>query len=175
MQRGNRCAAKQAVAAIEKCAPYSKYHLTDLFSCTFYALPSIWLDAKFLHGERINVFFSTLCNLLLHLHSEHIINLGQWDDGGQQHETEPSHSVLFNCLRRIHGSCFTAEDYERACVCEGKLPPPQKLPSFSRMPCPQNVHNVSSQVESLVKARQVLCQVTPRASPLQRYCSIRSL
>lgn len=125
-------------------------------------------------GRESMCFFLTLCNLLLHLHSEHIINLGQWDDGGQQHETEPSHSVLFNCLRRIHGSCFTAEDYERACVCEGKLPPPQKLPSFSRMPSPQNVHNVSSQVESLVKARQVLCQVTPRP-PLSRDTAVSGL
>lgn len=68
--------------------------------------------------------WGSFCNLLLHLPSEHIINPGEWNDGEQQHEPQPSHSVLFNCLRRIHGSCFIAEDYERAGVCEGKLPPP---------------------------------------------------
>ncbi|TMS17566.1 Multidrug resistance-associated protein 5 [Larimichthys crocea] len=38
--------------------------------------------------------------------------------GGQQHETQPIHSVLFNCLHCIHGSCFIAEDDERPGVCE---------------------------------------------------------
>lgn len=65
-------------------------------------------------------FFLILCNLLPHLPSEHIINLGERHGGEHQHEAQPSYSVLLHCLCHLHGSHAASEDGERAGVCEGK-------------------------------------------------------
>lgn len=66
-------------------------------------------------------FLLILCNLLLHVSSGHIINLGEWNHSRQQHEIQSSCPLLFNCLRCIYGSCFVPEDNERSGVCESKL------------------------------------------------------
>lgn len=128
----NRCAAKQAVLLRNVLRIVNIIELTDfhvLFVCQS-VLFSISLEAKVKTWG--NFFF---CNLLLHLPSEHIINLGEWNDGEQQHEAQPSHSVLFNCLRRLHGSCFIFEDNQRAGVCKGKPSPTIFLRDFPVWTC----------------------------------------
>lgn len=85
----------------------------------FYAFLNFITSKNSYFGKKCNLFI--YCNLSLHMPPEHIINLSEWNNSRQQHETQPTHSVLLDCLRRIHGCCFAPEDHERSGVCEGKI------------------------------------------------------
>lgn len=52
--------------------------------------------------------------------AELVLHPGERDDGGRQHEAQPSHPVLLHHLRGIHGSGSGPEDCERPGVCKGK-------------------------------------------------------
>lgn len=120
----NRCAAKQAASAVlrDVLGIVNVTRLTDFDVLFFFPKPKCDFSVS-LKGKRgaFPFFFPLIhCNLLFHLPSEHIINLGERNGDEHQHEAQPSYSVLLNCLCHLHGSRVASEDGERAGVCEGK-------------------------------------------------------
>lgn len=100
----------------EQCALNHKCQF-DGSPCAFYYAFILDIVPEFKSIE----FLFISCNLLLHLSSGHIINLGEWNRSRQQHETQSSHPLLFHYLRCVYGSCFVTEDDERSGLCEGKV------------------------------------------------------
>lgn len=125
---------------MEECAQNGKHHPRDSFtSAAFLCIFLISFEAKFLPWEpnKIDFFSPLLCctvavTYLCVLPTEFDLQLGEWDHGGRQHEAQPSHPVLLNSLRHIHGSGSAPEDRERLGVCEGEPAQPQPHDATAR-------------------------------------------